>query len=202
MKKIRYIIRLHEEAELSQRQISNALNISRPVVSRTISRVQDSGLTYGKISSMPDSELEACFVEEKQSSTKSAELKEKCPYIAKELKRTGVTLKQLWEEYREKDPEGLKYTQFCYHYQQWRQDEKLSMHIEHKAGDKMFVDYTGKKMSVTDRKTGKSEEVEIFVAILPASQLTYAEAAESQNQESFVRSTERALHYIELAEKK
>ncbi|MDZ7794207.1 MAG: IS21 family transposase [Spirochaetia bacterium] len=70
------------------------------------------------------------------------------------------------------------------------------MHIEHKAGDKMFVDYTGKKMVLTDRKTGRTREVEVFVAILPASQLTYAEASESQTQEDFVRSNERALRYI------
>ncbi len=71
------------------------------------------------------------------------------------------------------------------------------MHIEHKAGDKMFVDYTGKKMVLTDRKTGITRDAEVFVAILPASRLTYAEASESQTQEDFVRSNERALRYIE-----
>jgi transposase len=195
MRKIREIVRL-SESQLSQRQISNAVNVSRPVVAQTIESMRSAGLTYAQITPMSDSELNARISTEKRPSGKSAELKERFPYVAKELKRTGVTLKHLWEEYLKEHPEGLKYTQFCYHYQQWRQDEKLSMHIEHKAGDKLFVDYTGKKMVLTDRNTGKTREVEIFVAILPASQLTYAEASENQTQESFVRSNERALRYI------
>jgi len=196
MKKIREIARLHEITKLSQRQIASALNISRPVVSRTIAAIKQADLTYEIMLKMPDTEVSEFFTEGKEPSSKSQELRRLCPYIAKELKKTGVTLKHLWEEYLEKDPQGLKYTQFCFHFQQWRQDEKLSMHIEHKAGDKMSIDYTGKKMVITDRKTGKTKEVEIFVAILPASQLTYAEASDNQNKESFVRSTERALHYM------
>jgi transposase len=112
------------------------------------------------------------------------------------FKRPGVTRQLLWQEYLGKQPDGLKYTQFCYHFQKWQDDERISMHIDHKAGDKMFVDYTGQTMTVTDRKTGRQTAVQVFVAILPASQLTYVEASSSQNQESFVRSNERALRYF------
>jgi DNA-binding Lrp family transcriptional regulator len=143
MKKIREILRLTEESQLSQRQIGKALNISRPVIAQAIQKIQIAGITYAQIRTMPDSELATAFSDVKRPVSKSAELKKKFPYFTKELKRTGVTLKHLWEEYLEENPQGLMYTQFCYHYQQWRKDEKLSMHIEHKAGDKMFVDYTG-----------------------------------------------------------
>ena len=196
MKKLRDIIRLHEQSGLSKRQIAAALNISRPVIAQTIKKIQSADLNYDKIKAMKDSELEACFSEEKRPESKSAALQEKFPFFAKELKRAGVTLRTLWEEYLQENPNSLMYTQFCYHFQQWKKDEKLSMHINHKAGDKIFVDYTGQKMVLTDRKTGKTKEVEIFVAILPASQLTYAEASENQTQESFVRSNERALRYM------
>jgi len=196
MKKIREIIRLIEESRLSQRQIAKALGISRPVVCQTIKKIQGAGIIYSQIKAISDAELETYFSENKRPTSKYSELKEQFPYITKELKRHGVTLKILWKEYLEHYPKGFMYTQFCYHYQQWREDEKLSMHIEHKAGDKMFVDYTGKKMVLTDIKTGKVRGVEIFVAILPASQLTYAEASESQNQESFVCSNERAVRFF------
>ncbi len=136
------------------------------------------------------------LAEQKKSERKSDALKEKFPEYAKELKRKGVTLNLLWEEYLQKVPDGLKYTQFCWHYQQWRKHEKLSMHIDHKAGDKMFVDYTGHRMEITDLKTGKMIPAEVFVAILPASQLTFAEASEDQTQESFMRSTERATRFF------
>lgn len=195
MKRIREIVRLFESG-LSQRQISDALKVSRPVVSKTIDSVHSIGLNYRQIATVSDSELEELFSRRSKPCGKADKLKEKFPTYAKELKRTGVTLQHLWAEYLDEEPQGLRYSQFCYYYQQWRQDERLAMHIEHKAGDKLFVDYTGKKLYLNDRKTGERQEAEVFVAILPASQLTYAEAVENQNQESFVRSNERALRFF------
>ncbi len=198
MKKIREIIRLTESG-LSQRQISKALDVCRPVISETIQKIHNTDLTYSRIKEMRDTEIEeilSCQICSSGPRKKSDKLKDMFPEYAKELKKTGVTLRLLWEEYQRENPEGLKYTQFCYHFQQWKKDEKISMHIEHKAGEKMYVDYTGQKMEITDRKSGNKRTVEVFVAILPASQLTYAEASESQKQEDFVRSNERALRYF------
>lgn len=196
MKKIREIIRLTENSELSQRQIANAINVSRPVVSETVQKFKATGLNFENIKEISDSLLNDLLAEQKKSGSKADALMEKFPKYAIELKTKGVTLNLLWEEYLQEVPAGLKYTQFCWHYQQWRKDEKLSMHIDHKAGDKMFVDYTGHRMEITDLKTGKTIPVEVFVAILPASQLTYAEASENQTQESFMRSNERAIRFF------
>ena len=195
MKKIREIIRLFESG-LSQRQISDALKVSRPVVAETIEKIGSMNLRYQEVATLSDTDLTELFYGKPKPNGKVDKLKEKFPYFTKELKRTGVTLQQLWREYLNEEPQGLQYSQFCYHYQQWRQDAKLSMHIEHKAGDKLFVDYTGKKLYLTDRKTGERQAVEVFLAILPASQFTYAEAAEDQSQESFVRSNERSLQFF------
>jgi transposase len=196
MKKIREIIRLAETTELSMRQIAGALNISRPVISETLTKFSESRFKFGDIGAVKDSELVALLNAKKKTERKSDTLKTNFSDYTKELKKKGVTLKLLWEEYLQENPNGLKYTQFCYHFQQWKKDEKLSMHINHKVGDKIFVDYTGHKMEISDPKNGKKIQAEIFVAILPASQLTYAEATADQTQESFMRSTERAIRYF------
>jgi transposase len=101
----------------------------------------------------------------------------------------------LWNEYQKKHPDCYSYSQFCYHFQVWRNASKVTMHIEHKAGDKMFVDYAGDKLAIVDRKTGKEQPAEVFVAILGASQLTYVEASFSQKSEDWIRSNERAFIY-------
>ncbi|MBB6482743.1 IS21 family transposase, partial [Spirochaeta isovalerica] len=100
------------------------------------------------------------------------------------------------EEYLLEVPDGLKYTQFCYHFQQWREDGDVYMHMDHKAGDKMFVDYAGKKRDIVDPITGEVVSKELFVAILPASQLIYIEATDDQTKESFIRSLERAIRFF------
>ncbi|WP_319559047.1 hypothetical protein [Marispirochaeta sp.] len=107
MNKIRDIIRL-AEASLSQRQIANALNISRPVVADTSEKIKGAGLTYTQIKSMPDSELSQYFIKAQKPSSKSMELKEQFPHYAKELKKTGVTLTHLWEEYLSVESAGAQ----------------------------------------------------------------------------------------------
>ena len=105
------------------------------------------------------------------------------PYYEKELARVGVTLYLLWEEYKQRQPEGFSYSRFCHHYRMWESKLKPGMHIEHKAGDLLYADFTGKKMHYVDRDTGEIREAEIFVSIMGASQLIYVEATESQKLE-------------------
>jgi transposase len=197
MKKIRDIIRLKETGDLSERKIAKALNISRPVVSQYISDFRSSGLTYEQAKAIPDSQLLDLFQKRKiKKSVKYEKLIEKFPGFIQELKKTGVTLMTLWKEYQQENPDGYSYSQFCYHFQVWRNASKLTMHIDHKAGDKMFVDYAGNKLSIVDRKTGEIRPVEVFVAILGASQLTYVEASVSQKSEDWIRSNENAFLYF------
>ena len=84
-----------------------------------------------------------------------------------------MTIQQIWEEYRQEQPDGYSYSQFCYHFQVWRDGDEVTMHIEHKVGDKLFVDFAGKKLTVSERHGGGRREVESFVAVLGASQLGY-----------------------------
>ncbi len=102
----------------------------------------------------------------------------------------------MWEEYYNKHPNGLKSSQFCEHYLRRTSKVNPVMHMNHKAGDKMFVDYAGKTLQLTDKNNGEVTEVQFFVAILGASQYTYAEASLSQKKEDFIASVENALHYF------
>ena len=135
MKKIRDIIRLKETSDLSERKIAKALNISRPVVSQYISDFRSCGLTYEQSKTIPDSQLLDMLQNRKSKrSVKYEKLAGKFPMFIEELKRTGVTLMTLWEEYQQEHPDGYSYSQFCYHFQVWRNASKLTMHIEHKVG--------------------------------------------------------------------
>ena len=102
----------------------------------------------------------------------------------------------MWQEYYKQHPDGLKSSQFCEHYLRWSKKVNPVMHMNHKAGDKMFVDYAGKTLQILDKDSGEITQVQFFVAILGASQYTYAEASPSQQKEDFIKSVENALHYF------
>ncbi len=200
MKKIREVIRMIKENGLSCRVTSKALDISRPTVQRYISRFEKSGLTIAEIYEMSDSALIEIFESMAEGDnieeTAKENLYKEFPQYSMELLRTGVNLRLLWEEYRGKYPEGYKYSQFCYHYGLWKGSLEISMHQEYKAGDKLFVDFTGTKFPIVDRDTGEVIEKEVFVAILGASQYTYVEATDSQKKEDLIRAIENALYYF------
>jgi transposase len=197
MEKIREIIRLREQANLSERAISRTLNISRPIVKRYIQDISRAGLDYTAITTMDDDTLLEILVGKTISRSPRYEvLLSHFPYFLKELKRTGVNLQRLWEEYRDDHPDGFGYSQFCYHFQRWRNTSELTMHMEHKVGDKMFADFTGKKLFIVDRQTGEEKDVETFVALLGASQLTYVEAVASQKKEDWIKANQNAFHYF------
>jgi len=153
---------------------------------------------------MSDSDLLAALegglrepeTQQQEEEDRYGRLSEKFPHFAVELKRTGVTQQGLWQEYLAEHPDGYRYSQFCYHFQKWRKSTDVRMHIEHKAGEKVFVDYAGKRLAITDSKTGVQRPVEVFVAILGASELTYVEATESQSTEDWVLSNDRALRFF------
>jgi len=193
MDKIREILRLHEELNLSLRNVAAALSISKTAVSRYVSEFKACSISYKDIGKLTDSQLYELLCGRKKKSKKYRELEENFCYFAKELKRRGVTLKLLWEEYIEKNPDGYSYAQTAWHYRVWRQASKATMHMEHKAGDKTFVDFAGEKFKIVDRKTGEIKEVEIFISILGASQLAYVEATESQKKEDWIRANENAF---------
>ncbi len=197
MNKIREILRLHEKCYLSNRKIALALKVSRPVVSQYISDLNASGLRYDDIKDIADDALLETLDRNKRSKNENyKELISRFSNYARELKRVGVTKEILWHEYIKENPDGYSYSRFCYHFQIWQNSLGVTMRMDHKAGDKVFVDFTGKKFIITDRFTGKEKEVEVFVGILGASQLTYVEATMSQKKEDWIRANRNMLHYF------
>ena len=182
---------------MSDRQIAQALNISRPVVAKYWQGFIHSELSFEQIEQMPDSVLVNTIEKSRRKPSKRfRELLQKFPGYIVELRNPGVTLQLLWEEYKGEHKDGFQYSQFCYHFRVWRDSSDVRMHINHKAGEKMFVDYAGNKLSWTDKKTGEEVVVETFVAVLGASGLSYVEASVSQEKEEWIRSNERALYYF------
>jgi transposase len=197
MKSIREIIRLSVETDSSLRTISRATLVSRPVVNEYIRKFRYSGLTYEEIKGMDDDSLLMVFKDKTVSmQDRYSQLSKKFDYYLAELKKPYVTIEKLWEEYIHENPQGFKRSQFFNHLQKWRAACKLTMHIEHKAGDRMFIDFTGKKLYITDRQTGVKKPAETFVAILPASHVTFVQAVENQKTESWIKGSEEALWYF------
>ena len=198
MDKIRKIIKLHREMGLSERAISRALGLSRPVITKYLKTFEESKLDYKEIESMQDQSLleKLAFKQNTPRQKRYMELADQFEYFVQELKKTGVTLQLLWQEHKQKYPDTYEYSQFCYHFSAYRKQSKLDMHIEQKAGDKLYVDFTGDHMYITDAKTCEKKPVEVFVAILGASQFTYSEAVETQQKHDWIKANTNTLHYI------
>lgn len=196
LKRVREALRLYHECGLSLRKTAQSLSISRPVLTEYLEKCKTHGLSYEKACSMSDEELTACFTESKSEDPRLIYLQKKFPCYAKELSRVGVTRQLLWEEYTAENPDGYSYSQFCYHFQQWNNNQELYMRMEHKGGDKLYVDYTGKKIEIVDPETGEIQTTEIFVAALGASKLIYAEAVWTQQKRDFITAQVNTLKYI------
>jgi transposase len=128
-------------------------------------------------------------------SNRLTELQGFFPYCKEELGRKGVTRQILWAEYRENNPNGYGYTQFCEHFARWSECHKATLHIEQQPGDKIYIDFTGSKLSIVDPLTGEIKEVEVFVSVLGYSGLTYVKACASQKKEDFLPCIVSALDY-------
>ena len=195
--KIKEVIRYGVTTELSERAIGRALKVSRTVVTKYLECFRGSGLTWEQAQELPDSELLSVLEghREPRTNARYERLAERFPMMVKELRRKGVTLQLLWEEYLREHPDGYQNSQFCYHFHVWRKSAEVGMHIDHKAGEKLFVDYAGDQLAIVDPDSGKEQPVATFVAILGASELTYVEASATQQGEDWIRSNERALRY-------
>lgn len=196
MSKIRHILRLHTQGA-SKLQIAVATGIARNTLKKYLHEFSSSGLTFEELCILSDQDLEELFVRkaEKPLDEKIVNLFRLFPGMDKEIKRKGVTRRLLWEAYKAQYPHGLGLSQFKHYFAQWKAQVNPVMRMDHKAGDKMYVDFAGEKLSIIDNQTGEIQEVEVFVAILGASQLTYIEAVGSQQKEDFIAACEGALHY-------
>ncbi len=179
----------------SYREVCAQLDVSLGAIARAVARAKAAGLDWAQVQALSDEVLERRLYGE-TSQPGLVRPRPDCAYLHTERKRPGVTLELLHLEYLEQHPNGYRYIQFCNYYRKWLRKSKLSMRQEHKAGEKLFVDYSGKKPYIVDGSTGELIEVELFVAVLGASNYTYAEATRTQKSPDWIASHVRALEYI------
>lgn len=196
MSKLKQIIKLYCQGT-GKKSIGKMLGTSKNTVKTYIETFKALKTTWGEISTLSDHEFDKLFHPEKtiELPEKMKILHEFFPYAEKKLRQRGVTISMLWDEYFSRHPDGYKSTQFNNLFKAYRRRVLPSMHIDHKAGDKMYVDFTGEKLSIVDIETAEIKMLEVFVAVLGASQYTYVEAVESQTVEDFISCCENALHF-------
>lgn len=197
MHSIREILRLSFELNLSGNDIHRATGISRDVVQKCVRAAKEKGIPWPIADHLDDKSLtEMLFGAAKQSTRRLSE--PDWNWVYTELKKRGVTRLLLWKEYVGNSPEGkYSYSQFKRRFRAWRQRQELSMRQEHKAGEKLFVDYAGQTIPVVvDRETGETKLAQIFVAVLGASNYTYADGSWSQELENWIASHVRALEFF------
>jgi transposase len=196
MRKIKEVLRLKWAQGLSNRQIAKACGIGRPTVGEYLRRAAEAGLAWPLPPDLDEAALERQLFPPPPSLPAQARGVPDWSLVHQELKRKGVTLFLLWQEYRETHPEGYQYSWFCDHYRAWQGKLDVVMRQDHRAGEKLFVDYAGQTMPVVDRDTGEIREVQIFVAVLGASNYTYAEATWTQGLADWIGSHRRTFAFL------
>lgn len=196
MRKIQEVLRLKWSQGLSNRQIAKACGIARPTVGEYLRRAGQAGLAWPLPAGLDEAALERQLFPSPSSLPAQVRGEPDWSLLHQELRRKGVTLFLLWQEYRETHPEGYQYSWFCDHYRAWQGKLDVVMRQDHRAGEKLFVDYAGQTMPVVDRNTGEIREAQIFVAVLGASNYTYAEATWTQGLPDWIGSHLRAFAFL------
>jgi len=181
MRKLREVLRLRFGSGLGYHRISRSCKISTSTARSYTQAAEDAGLGWPLPEGLDDRQLIERLFPDSSGPCGSARLPlPDFTGMHRELRRKGVTLQLLWEEYREAYPDGYQYSQFCKRYSRWAGKLDIPMRQHYCAGEKMFVDFAGQTIPVTDSKTGAVRQVQLFVAVLGASSYTFAEACESQ----------------------
>lgn len=196
MRKIKDVLRLRASG-YSTRKIAQSLGLGRSSARNYIQRAAQAGLSWPEVQELDEAALERRLFRQVAGADGHPFFMPDWTAVNRELKQPGVTLRLLWEEYRACHPsDGYGYSAYCQHYRAWLKRLSPSMRQRHVAGEKMFVDYSGARMEVTDPATGTRRPVELFVAVLGASNYTYAEASWSQTLPDWISAHVRAFAFF------
>jgi transposase len=195
MRKLREILRQKGPLGRSHRQVAASLQVSVGTVTSVLRRATHAGLDWPQVQAVSDDVLEARLYGAPATPGATRPLPD-CAYLHAERKQPGVTLELLHLEYLEQHPTGYRYTRFCDLYRQWLARHRLSMRQEHRAGEKVFVDYAGQKPHLVDPTTGAVTAVELFVGVLGASNYTYAEATATEQLSDWLGSHTRMFAFF------
>ncbi|MCA9629126.1 MAG: IS21 family transposase [Myxococcales bacterium] len=198
MRRIRETLRLKLECGLSNREVARSVGSSPSSVTATVKRAREAGLEdWAAVEPLPEEQLEAMlYAQRRQPQAVERPRPDPLWIHTERQQRKGVTLELLHLEYLDAHPQGLQYTAFCDVYRRWLKRKRLSMRQVHRAGERMFIDYSGQTAEVIDRTTGELRKAEIFVAVLGASNYTFAEATWSQKLADWTASHVRAVEFF------
>ena len=195
MRKIIEVLRLKYDHGLTNRKIARSCSISRSTVAEYLRRAEEAGLDWPLPPGLDDAHLERRLFPPAPLLPAGSRPLPDWQEIHRELRGKGVTLFLLWEEYKQAHPDGYQYSWFCQQYRSWAEKLDLVMRQEHRAGEKLFVDYAGQTVPVVNATTGEITEAQIFIAVLGASNYTYAEATWTQSLPDWIGSHVRAFQY-------
>lgn len=196
MRKLKDVLRLKFETDLSHRQIARSCHVSRPAVAQYLSRFEAAGLSWPAAVQLDDATLERKLYPPVAALLGAERAVPDWTHVHRELRRQGVTLTLLWHEYKANHSNGFQYSWFCDQYRAWSAKLDVVMRQEHRGGEKLFVDYAGQTVAVIDRHTGEVRQAQVFVAVLGASNYTYAEATWSQQLPDWIGSHVRAFEFL------
>lgn len=200
MRKIKEILRLKFDCELSNRAIGRSCSISHSTVAEYVSRFEEAGLSWPLPAEMDELSLERkLFPLDSIVRVNVSRNEPDWKSVHEELRKKGVTLHLLWEEYLAESPKGYKcyrYSQFCHLYKKWKKKLQVSMRQTHRAGEKMFVDYCGKTVEIKNRSQETVSEAYIFVCVLGASNYVFAEAHIKQDLAHWLGGHRRAFEFF------
>jgi transposase len=201
MRKLREVLRLRYELKLGYQQIGRSCSIGVSTVHKYLKRAEATGVTWPLPEDWDEARVEAVLFPRPDAAVVEKPTARTVPDLARiheELqKNKHVTLQLLWDEYRQANPEGYRYSRFCYLYQRWRSKLDVVLRQEHKAGEKMFVDWAGARIPVYDRHTGGVWQASLFVAALGASSYTWAEATRDQQMEAWLKAHVHAFEHFQ-----
>ena len=197
MRKIKDILRLRHEAGLSYRGIAQSLNIGYGTVVDYLTRAKQAGLSWPIPEDLCERDLGRLLFPTQPVTGQRRFAEPDFPAIHLELKNKTMTKQLLWQEYRQQHPEdGYSYAQFCHRYKAWLGRQQRSMRQSHRAGEKLFVDYCGPTLIVVNPDTGEARTAQVFVAVLGASNYTFACAHWSQGQADWLDAHVRAFEFF------
>jgi len=200
VRKIKEILRLHYDLGLRQQQIARSCRIGQATVHRYLERFAASGVSWPLSADWDEKRLEQLLFATKRGRP-TGPVDRPAPDFAAlqdELrKHPHLTLQLLWEEYRAQQPGGYGYSRFCDLYRRWQETQDVVLRQEHRAGEKVFVDWAGAKIPLFPRETGAAEAASLFVAVLGASNYTFAYATPNQDLPSWIEAHVRAFEFFE-----
>ncbi len=197
MRKVREILRLVWSCSQSRTATAKSCGVSKTAVTDTVRRAMMAKLSWPLPCYLDDTALESLLYPPANRSPTFSRPQPDWNALNNELvTHKNLTLMLLWQEYKERDPEGYQYSQYCELFRQWRKKLDLSMRQEHRAGEKMFVDYCGQTLPIVDPATGEIMDAQVFVSVMGASNYTFAEATRSQALPDWTGSHVRAFGYM------